>query len=60
MVGMSVVFMVMTFVIFAIYGSLASWISYYLVGSPKIMQRFQRSFALIFAALAVKLVLSEQ
>ena len=60
MVGLSVVFMGMTFVIFALYGILASWISIYIMNSPKIMRGLHRSFAVIFAALAVKLALSKQ
>ena len=60
MMGLSAVFMGMTFVIFALYGILASWISTYLMRSPKAIRRLQRSFAVIFAALALKLALSEQ
>ncbi len=60
MLGLSVVFMVMTFVIFALYGILASGISTYVINSPKAIRRMQRSFAVIFAALAAKLVFSEQ
>jgi threonine/homoserine/homoserine lactone efflux protein len=50
----------MTFVIFALYGIFASGISTYLIHSPKAIKRMQRSFAVIFAALAIKLALSEQ
>ncbi len=60
MMGLSAIFMAMTFVIFTLYGILASGISAYLMNSPKVIRRLQRSFALIFAALAVKLALSEQ
>jgi threonine/homoserine/homoserine lactone efflux protein len=60
MLGLSAVFMAMTFVIFALYGILASGISTYVINSPKAIRRMQRSFAVIFAALAAKLVLSEQ
>jgi threonine/homoserine/homoserine lactone efflux protein len=60
MLGLSAVFMGMTFVIFALYGILASWISTYLINSPKALRRMQRSFAVIFAVLAAKLVLTEQ
>jgi threonine/homoserine/homoserine lactone efflux protein len=60
MLGLSAVFMGMTFVIFALYGILASGVSAYLANSPKAIKRIQRSFAIIFAALAVQLVLSEQ
>ena len=39
MMGLSAVFMGMTFVIFALYGILASWISTYLMNSPKAIWR---------------------
>lgn len=60
MIGLSAVFMGMTFVIFALYGILAGGISTYLIKSPKAFRRMQRSFAIIFAALATKIALSEQ
>jgi threonine/homoserine/homoserine lactone efflux protein len=60
MIGLSAIFMGMTLVIFALYGILASGISTYLINSPSAIRRMQRSFAIIFAALAAKLALSEQ
>jgi threonine/homoserine/homoserine lactone efflux protein len=60
MIGLSAIFMGMTFVIFALYGILASGISKYLINSPEGIKRIQRSFAIIFTGLAVKLALSEQ
>lgn len=60
MIALSAVFMGMTFVIFTLYGILASWISTYLLNSPKAIRRIQRSFAIVFAVLAAKLALSEQ
>jgi threonine/homoserine/homoserine lactone efflux protein len=60
MVGLSAIFMGMTFVIFMLYGILASGISKYLINSPKAIRRMQRSFAIIFAGLAIKLALSER
>ena len=60
MVGLSAIFMGMTFVIFVLYGILASGISTYLMKSPKAIRRMQRTFALIFAVLAVKLALGER
>jgi threonine/homoserine/homoserine lactone efflux protein len=59
MVGLSMIFMGMTLVIFAMYGILASAISKFLINSPKAIRGIQRSFAVIFAGLAVKLALSE-
>jgi len=60
MVGLSSIFMGMTFVIFVLYGILASVISKFLINSPKAIRSIQRSFAIIFAGLAVKMALSEQ
>ena len=60
MLGLSAVFMGMTFVIFVLYGILASGVSAYFSRSPKAIKWMQRSFAVIFAALAVDLALSKQ
>lgn len=55
MATLSAVFMGMTFIIFALYGILASGVSAYLMNSSKAVKRFQQAFALILAAFAVKL-----
>ena len=60
MLGLSAVFMGMTFVVFALYGILASGVSTYLTNSPKAIKRMQQSFAVIFAVLAAELALSER
>ena len=60
MILLSAVFMGITFVVFAIYGILASGMSAYLMNSSKTMKRLQQTFAVILAAFAVKLVLSEK
>ncbi len=60
MVSLSAVFMGMTFIVFALYGILASGISAYLINSSKLVKRFQQAFAVILAAFAVKLALSEK
>jgi len=57
---LSIVFMGMTFFIFALYGILASGISAYLINSSKAVKRLQQAFAVILAAFAVKLALSEK
>ena len=57
---LSIVFMGMTFFIFALYGILASGISAYLINSSKAVKRLQQAFAVILAAFAVKLALSEE
>lgn len=60
MISLSIVFMVMTFIVFALYGILASSVSVYLMNSSQLMKRFQQAFAVILAAFAVKLALSEK
>ncbi len=60
MVGLSLIFMGMTLVVFILYGILASAVSKYLIGSRKATRRMQRGFALVFAGLAAKLAFSEQ
>ncbi len=59
MIGLAAIFMLMTLVIFILYGILASGVSTYLLNSPKAMRYVQRTFALIFAVLALKLALSD-
>lgn len=60
MIMLSVVFMGITLVVFALYGILASGASAYLMNSSKTVQRLQRAFAVVLAAFAVKLALSEK
>ena len=57
---LSAVFMGMTLIIFILYGILAGGVSAYFLNSPKILLHLQRSFAVIFAGLAVKLAAGEQ
>jgi threonine/homoserine/homoserine lactone efflux protein len=59
MIGLAAIFMLMTLVIFILYGILASGVSVYLLNSPRAMRYVQRTFALVFAALALKLALSD-
>ena len=53
---LSGLFMLMTLVIFIIYGLLAHRISASITASPKIMQKIQRVFALTFVGLGIKLI----
>lgn len=57
---LSVAFMVMTFFIFIIYGLSAHYVRQYIVNSPPVTKWLQRTFAIIFAAFAAKLVMTEQ
>jgi threonine/homoserine/homoserine lactone efflux protein len=60
MILLSAVFMAITFVVFALYGILASGISNYLTGSSKAVRRLQQAFAVLLAGFAVKLALGEK
>lgn len=60
MVVLSVVFMMLTLVVFALYGILASSIRTYLMKSSKAVKRLQQTFAVLIAGFAVKLALSEK
>lgn len=60
MILLSAVFMGMTLIVFALYGILASSVSTYLINSSKAIKRFQQAFAILLAAFAVKLALSEK
>jgi threonine/homoserine/homoserine lactone efflux protein len=60
LIMLSVVFMGMTFIIFALYGILASGISAYLINSSKAVKRLQQAFAVILAGFAANLALSEK
>lgn len=60
MILLSAVFMGITFIVFALYGILASGISAYLANSSKAVKRLQQTFAVILAGFAVQLGLSER
>ena len=61
MVLLSIVFMSLTLIVFALYGILASGISTYLTKSSSgSVKRIQQTFALILAGFAVKLAFSEK
>ena len=57
---LSGMFMGMTLFIFVLYGITANSVRAYIVSSPKRILWMQRSFAVIFASLGVKLAMSEQ
>lgn len=60
MFNMSFVFMLLTLFIFVVYGLLANYVRKYIINSPKNAVLLQKSFATIFAALAVRLAVAEQ
>jgi threonine/homoserine/homoserine lactone efflux protein len=60
MLFMSGIFMAITLVIFILYGIFANAVRTYVVSSKRIMTTVQRSFAVIFALLGLKLALSDK
>lgn len=57
---LSGVFMLATFVVFAIYGLFAAAMRDHVVSRPEVMSWLRRSFAAAFGALAVKLAVTER
>jgi threonine/homoserine/homoserine lactone efflux protein len=57
---LSAVFMLMTFVVFALYGLFAAAVRDRIISRPKVLAFLRRSFAAGFAALGAKLALSER
>lgn len=60
MILLSGIFMVMTLAVFIIYGLCAHGVRKHIINSPRLTTLVQRSFALTFAALGIKLALTEK
>jgi threonine/homoserine/homoserine lactone efflux protein len=60
MLMLASVFMLMTFLVFVLYGGLASLARDYVISSPKVTVWLKRSFAGAFALLGLRLALSER
>jgi len=60
MLELSGAFMVMTFVVFVLYGLFAAGVREHVITRPKVMAWLRRSFAAGFAALGVKLAFAER
>jgi threonine/homoserine/homoserine lactone efflux protein len=60
MCELSAVFMLLTFVVFAGYGVFAASVRNHVISRPRVLTWMRRSFAGAFAALGVKLALSER
>lgn len=60
MLELSGVFMLATFIIFAIYGIFAATMRARVVGSPSVMTWLRRTFAVSFVALSARLALTER
>jgi threonine/homoserine/homoserine lactone efflux protein len=59
MLLLSAVFMLITLVVFVVYGILASAVRQYVIQSPKVILWLRRSFAVVFAALGLRLAVTE-
>ena len=60
MLELSSVFMLMTFIVFAGYGVFAASVRNHIISRPKVLMWMRRAFAGAFAALGLKLALSER
>ena len=60
MLGLSAIFMLLTFIIFVGYGVFAASVRLHIVGRPQVMTWLGRSFAGAFVALGVRLALAER
>ena len=60
MLGLSAVFMLMTFVVFVIYGLFAAAVREHVIQRPRVLIWIRRSFAGAFAALGAKLAFAER
>lgn len=60
MLTLSAVFMLVTFVVFSIYGVFAAVMRQHIISRPSVMSWMRRSFAAAFGALAVKLALTDR
>ncbi|WP_127560349.1 LysE family translocator [Saccharospirillum alexandrii] len=60
LLGLSAVFMAMTFVVFIIYGQLAYVFRVAVIESPKVQNWLRRSFATAFAGLGLQLAFTER
>lgn len=58
LVGLAIVFMIMTFAVFVIYGAFASYARDYVIERPSVMKWIKRSFAGTFGFLGAKLAVS--
>lgn len=59
MLLLSLVFMVLTFVVFLLYAVIARQLSYHIQTKPRVMHILQKSFAGIFAFLGLKLLIED-
>ncbi|WP_319759268.1 LysE family translocator [Maridesulfovibrio sp.] len=57
---LSLIFMLMTLIVFVLYGLSATSVRQYVTRSPNTIRWLQRSFAVVFATIGLKLAMTEQ
>jgi threonine/homoserine/homoserine lactone efflux protein len=60
MLELSAVFMLLTFVVFVVYGVFAAAVRHHVISRPPVLAWMRRTFAAAFAALGAKLALTER
>jgi threonine/homoserine/homoserine lactone efflux protein len=60
MIGLSLVFMLMTFVVFVVYGMFAAAVREHVISRPRVLAWMRRSFAAAFIALGARLAFAER
>lgn len=60
MLALSSVFMVMTFIVFAVYGACAARLRDRVLASPRVAERVRKAFAVSFAALGARLAIESR
>lgn len=60
MLALSGVFMLMTFVVFAVYGMFAAGMRRFIINRPRVLDAVRKSFAVAFVALSAKLAASSR
>jgi threonine/homoserine/homoserine lactone efflux protein len=60
MLGLSAVFMLMTFAVFVVYGLLAAAIRDHVISRPRVLTWMRRTFAAAFVALGAKLAVADR
>jgi len=60
MLGLSAIFMALTFVIFALYGIFASAMRRHVITRPKVIARLRRSFAATYVVLAARIAVQSR
>lgn len=60
MIWLGLIFMLLTFIVFVFYGFFASLARTYVLSQPRVMTWLQRSFALAFGLLSIKLAIASR